>query len=32
LAGSADDICAIVRTWVQEVTRSPDPDAETIGL
>ena len=32
VAGSADDICAIVRTWVEEVTSSSDPDAETIGL
>lgn len=29
VAGSADDICAIVRTWVEEVASSPDQDAVT---
>lgn len=26
IAGSADDICAIVRTWVDEFASSPDQD------
>lgn len=32
VAGSADAIYAIVRTWVEEVATSPDQGAETTGL
>lgn len=32
IAGSADAICAIVRTWVDEVAGSPDQDAATTRL
>lgn len=32
VAGSADAIYAIVRTWVEEVAGPPDQDVVTVGL